>query len=267
MNETIMKMHLEGKVVLITGGSKGIGRACARMFLDCGAYVAITGRRPDALAAARGELGSEVMTFPGNVADEQHAAETVAAIIAQHDRLDLLVNNAATSPYFGPAHRVDLPSFDKTWSVNVRSPLVWIQQAWLQSMQQRGGCVVNIASLGALLSCGPTSVYNVTKAALVSLTKQLATELGPGVRVNAVAPGLVKTAMSTALWNTRGADARYPWPLERLGRPEDIAGAVAFLCSDLASWITGHIMVVDGGALCAAEPSSGLSGTIFTPDG
>jgi NAD(P)-dependent dehydrogenase (short-subunit alcohol dehydrogenase family) len=249
-----MEMRLDGKSVLITGGTRGIGRAIAHAMLQAGACVAITARNADELDASRDELGSEVLTVVGNVADPDHASASVAAVVARYGRLDVLVNNAATSPYFGPTHRVDLERFDKTWSVNVRAPLHWIQQAWQQSMRDHGGTVVNVASLGALLAGGPTGVYNLTKASLVYLTRQLATEFGPAVRVNAVAPGVVKTSMSEAIWHSRGADADYPWPLRRLGRSEDVAAAALFLASDLASWVTGHVLVVDGGALCAAAP-------------
>jgi NAD(P)-dependent dehydrogenase (short-subunit alcohol dehydrogenase family) len=244
-----MKLDLDGKVVLITGGSRGIGRASAKRFLDADAIVAVTGRHPAALSVVREELGPDVMTFAGNAADEHHAAATVQELIARHGRLDILVNNAATSPYHGPTHLVDLPRLDKTWSVNVRAPLVWIQQAWHQYMQENGGNVINVASIGAFLPGGPTGVYNLTKAALVYLTQQLASELAPGVRVNAVAPGVIKTDMSKAIWSQHAADTPYSWPLKRLGRPEDIAEAILYFASGLSSWMTGHTMVVDGGAM------------------
>jgi NAD(P)-dependent dehydrogenase (short-subunit alcohol dehydrogenase family) len=151
----------------------------------------------------------------------------------------------------GPAIDIDLPRYDKTWQVNLRGPLVWSQAAWRAGMAEGGGAVVNVASIGGL-SIEPTiGIYNTTKAALIHLTKTLAAELGPGVRVNAVAPGLVKTDMARALWE-RGEEAiAKRFPLRRLGVPEDIANAVVFLCSDAASWITGHTLVVDGGALVA----------------
>jgi NAD(P)-dependent dehydrogenase (short-subunit alcohol dehydrogenase family) len=249
-----MEMRLGGRTALITGGSRGIGFAIAHAMAHAGAQVAITARDADELEVAGKQLGDDVLTVAGNVADADHAAEAVAAVVARHGRLDVLVNNAATSPYFGPTHQVDPQRLDKTWAVNVRAPLFWTQQAWRQSMRATGGVVVNVASLGALLAGGPTGVYNMTKATLVYLTRQLATEFGPAVRVNAIAPGLVKTSMSEALWRSRGEDADYPWPLRRLGKPEDVASAALFLASDLASWVTGHVLVVDGGALCAAAP-------------
>ena len=255
-----MEMRFDGKTVLITGGTRGIGRAIAEAMLEAGARVAVTARDAGELETARKELGEEVLTFAGNAADEEHAALAVAGVVARHGRLDVLVNNAATSPHFGPTHQVDPRKLDKTWNVNVRGPLLWTQQAWRQSMREAGGSVVNVASLGALLAGGPIGVYNMTKAALVYQTRQLATELGPAVRVNAVAPGLVKTSMSEAIWSAREAEADYPWPLRRVGRPADVASAALFLASDLASWVTGHLLVVDGGALCAAMPD-------FLPEG
>jgi NAD(P)-dependent dehydrogenase (short-subunit alcohol dehydrogenase family) len=255
-----MEIRFDGKTVLVTGGTRGIGRAIAEAMLEAGAQVAITARDAGELETARNELGGGVLTFAGNVADPDHAAESVAGVVSRLGRLDVLVNNAATNPHFGPTHRVDLRKLDKTWNVNVRAPLFWTQEAWRQSMGETGGSVVNVASLGAMLAGGPTGVYNMTKAALVYQTRQLATELGPAVRVNAVAPGLVKTSLSEAIWTSHGADADYPWPLRRLGRPEDVAAATLFLASDLASWVTGHVLVVDGGALCAAVPD-------FLPDG
>jgi NAD(P)-dependent dehydrogenase (short-subunit alcohol dehydrogenase family) len=163
----------------------------------------------------------------------------------------VLVNNAATNPYMGPSIGIDLARYDKTWQVNLRGPLVWTQAAWRAGMGERGGVVVNVASIGGL-SIEPTiGIYNTTKAALIHLTKTLAAELGPAVRVNAVAPGLVKTDMARALWEPNEDAIAKHLPLRRLGEPGDIAAAVLFLCSDTASWITGHTLVVDGGALVA----------------
>src|SRR5947209_9419912 len=137
-----MEMRLDGKTVLITGGTRGIGRATAEAMLEAGANVAITARNTDELEAAKEELGSKILTLAGNVADPDHAAASVAAVVDRYGRLDVLVNNAATSPHFGPTHRVDLERFDKTWSVNVRAPLFWIQQAWQQRMQDNGGALI-----------------------------------------------------------------------------------------------------------------------------
>jgi NAD(P)-dependent dehydrogenase (short-subunit alcohol dehydrogenase family) len=159
------------------------------------------------------------------------------------------VNNAATNPYFGATIEIDAPRFDKTIEVNWRGPLMWAQKAWHASMQERGGVIVNIASVGGM-SVEPTiGVYNGTKAALLHLTRTLAAELAPGVRVNAIAPGLVKTDMARALWEPNEEAIARHMPLRRLGEPTDIADAAVFLAGDAAKWITGTTLVVDGGAM------------------
>jgi NAD(P)-dependent dehydrogenase (short-subunit alcohol dehydrogenase family) len=163
--------------------------------------------------------------------------------------VDILVNNAAANPYFGNAIDIDLPAYDKTWQVNVRGPLVWAQEAWRRSMQERGGVVVNISSIGGLSVEPGIGIYNASKAALIHLTKTLAAELGPAVRVNAIAPGLVKTDMARVLWESGEDRIAASIPLGRLGEPADIGNAALFLASDLSSWMTGHTLVVDGGAL------------------
>jgi NAD(P)-dependent dehydrogenase (short-subunit alcohol dehydrogenase family) len=151
----------------------------------------------------------------------------------------------------GPVIDVDLARYDKTFQVNVRGPLVWTQEAWRAGMREAGGSVINIVSIGGLRHDSGIGVYNVTKAALIHLTKVLAAELAPGVRVNAVAPGLVKTDFARALWEPAEDLVAATMPLQRLGEPGDIAGAVVFLASDLGSWITGETLVIDGGALVA----------------
>ena len=171
----------------------------------------------------------------------------MAATIERFGSLDILVNNAATNPHYGRVIDIDLPRFDKTVEVNIRGPLVWTQEAWKQSMAEHGGVVLNISSVGGMMHAGMIGIYDMTKAALIHLTKHLAGELGPNVRVNAIAPGLVKTDFARALWEPAGEEAQRPWPLRRIGQPEDVAGAALYLCSDLASWVTGEVLVVDGG--------------------
>ncbi|MCU1497141.1 MAG: short-chain dehydrogenase/reductase [Acidimicrobiales bacterium] len=242
-----MDVRYDGKVALVTGASKGIGKAIAAELVAGGASVMLSSRKPDALEAACAEIGGHTDFFAANAGDPDEAAACVAATLERFGRIDVLVNNAATNPYGGPTIDIDLPRFDKTVQVNWRGPLVWSQAVWGAWMAEHGGAILNVASIGAL-SVEPTiGIYNGTKAALVHLTKQLGTELAPGVRVNAVLPGLVKTDMARALWE-RGEDAIAAHvPMKRLGEPEDIARAAAFLCSDQASWITGTTLVVDGG--------------------
>jgi NAD(P)-dependent dehydrogenase (short-subunit alcohol dehydrogenase family) len=244
-----MELRLDTKVALVTGASKGIGRAIGAAFAASGAQVMLSSRKQDALDEAAATMEGDVATFAAHAGDPDQAAACVAATVERFGAIDVLVNNAATNPYFGPTIDIDVPRFDKTVEVNWRGPLIWAQQAWRASMQERGGVILNIASIGGL-SVEPTiGVYNGTKAALVHLTRTLAAELAPGVRVNAIAPGLVKTDMARALWEpNEDAIARH-LPLRRLGVPDDIASAAVFLASDAASWITGTTTIVDGGAL------------------
>jgi NAD(P)-dependent dehydrogenase (short-subunit alcohol dehydrogenase family) len=249
-----MEIALEGKVALVTGASRGIGRAIAEAYARAGAAVMLSSRKEDALrAVADGLPEGKVEVFAANAGDPDAAAACVAATVERLGGLDILVNNAATNPYYGPAVDIDLPRWDKTFQVNLRGLHVWTQEAWRQAMQEHGGSIVNISSVGGFSVEGGIGIYNTTKAALIHLTKQLAGELGPQVRVNAVAPGLVKTDMARALWEQHGDAFAAHLPLRRLGEPEDIARAIVFLVSDAASWITGHTLVIDGGAMVATR--------------
>jgi NAD(P)-dependent dehydrogenase (short-subunit alcohol dehydrogenase family) len=249
-----MDIRMDGKVALVTGASRGIGAAIAAAMAASGARVMLSSRKLDALEqtadAIRTETdGAEVDVYAANAGDPDQAEACVAATIERFGSVDVLVNNAATNPYFGPALGIDTAQFDKTVAVNWRGPLVWTQAAWRASMEERGGVVLNISSVGGL-SVEPTlTIYNGTKAALVHLTRSLAAEMAPGVRVNAIAPGLVKTDMARVLWEPNEQVLGRRTPLGRLGEPSDIADASVFLCSDAARWITGVTLVVDGGAL------------------
>jgi NAD(P)-dependent dehydrogenase (short-subunit alcohol dehydrogenase family) len=173
--------------------------------------------------------------------------------------VDILVNNAGTNPAFGPLLEQDHARFAKTLDTNVWAPILWAQLAWRAWMGEHGGVVINTASLGGLAVSPNLGVYNVSKTALIHLTRQLALELAPKVRVNAVAPGVVRTRLSEALWKEDEAHVADLTPLGRIGAPEDVAGAVAFLASDRASWITGETLVIDGGQiLCTAQPEATL---------
>jgi NAD(P)-dependent dehydrogenase (short-subunit alcohol dehydrogenase family) len=247
-----MELRLDGKVALVTGGSRGIGLAIAQALAAAGARVMISSRKPKALEAAAGTIAGDASWYAANAGDPDGAEACVAATLERLGGLDILVNNAATNPYMGPLIDIGLSQADKTVQVNQRGVLVWTQVAWRAAMSERGGSVLNISSVGGMSSDGLLGYYNVTKAAVIHLTRQLAFELGPGVRVNAIAPGLVRTDFARALWEgPGGARMAKSLPLKRLGEPEDIAGAAVFLSSPAASWITGHTLVVDGGALAS----------------
>jgi NAD(P)-dependent dehydrogenase (short-subunit alcohol dehydrogenase family) len=247
-----MDVRLDGKVALVTGASKGIGRAIAATFAASGAHVMLSSRKQDALDEAAATMTGEVATFAANAGEPDQAEACVEATMERYGAVDILVNNAATNPYMGPSIDIDLGRYDKTLHVNLRGPLVWTQLAWNASMREHGGAVINIASVGAFGIEPRIGIYNTTKAGLVYMTRTLAAELAPGVRVNAIAPGLVKTDMARALWEPNEQAIAKFTPLRRLGEPEDIGKAALFLASDLSSWITGQTLIVDGGSMIRA---------------
>jgi NAD(P)-dependent dehydrogenase (short-subunit alcohol dehydrogenase family) len=244
-----MELRLDGKVALVTGGSRGIGRAIAAAMAAAGAKVMISSRKEEALKEAAAGMEGEVDWFAANAGDPDAAAACIDATVERLGGLDILVNNAATNPYMGPLIGIDEPRAAKTVQVNQWGLLMWTQLAWRKAMEHNGGAVINVASIGGMSVEPSIGYYNVTKAAVIHLTKQLANELAPKVRVNAVAPGLVKTDFAKALWEQGEQQIAARLPLHRLGEPEDIAGAALFLASDAASWMTGHTMVIDGGAM------------------
>ena len=210
----------------------------------------LVSRKGDACEAAARELGGETAWCAGHVGKPEDAEATIDATLERFGRLDVLVNNAATNPWNGRTVECDLPRWDKTFEVNLRAPFVWTQLAWTKWMKEHGGSVINVSSNGGYATSSALGVYNVTKAALIQLTKQLASELGPNVRVNAVAPGLIRTDFARVLWEgERGDLVARATPLKRLGEPKDIGDAALFLASDASSWITGQTFVIDGGAL------------------
>lgn len=246
-----MDLRVDGKVALVTGSSKGIGLATAQALACSGAAIMLSSRKADALEEAAATIDGEVAWHVANAGDPDAAAGCVAAAIDRFGHLDILVNNAATNPYYGPTIDIDAARAAKTAAVNQIAPIFWSNLAWHRSMAERGGVVINVASVGGYGIEANVGFYNATKAALIHLTRQLASELGPKVRVNAVAPGLVKTDMAAALVETYGAELAGRLPLRRLGEPADIANAVVFLASDGASWITGQTLVIDGGSMVA----------------
>ncbi|HEX7168437.1 MAG TPA: SDR family oxidoreductase [Acidimicrobiales bacterium] len=244
-----MEITLEGKVAIVTGASKGIGFAIAKAYAESGAKVMLSSRKQDQLEAAAKEIDGETAVFAANAGEPDQAEACIDATLAHFGSVDLLVNNAATNPYMGPAIDIDLGRYDKTFQVNLRGPFVWTQLAWKAWMSEHGGSILNIASIGGMQYGGHIGVYDNTKAALIHLTGHFAAELAPKVRVNGIAPGLVKTDFARALWEPAEEAVAKRVPLRRLGIPEDIANAAVFLASDAASWVTGQTVVVDGGML------------------
>ncbi len=242
-----MEISLRGKTALVTGASRGIGKAIAKSFVDAGAQVMLTSRKIDALRAAANEMDGETEVFAANAGDIEQAQACVDATMKRFGKIDILVNNAATNPYYGDTLGVDSARFDKTFQVNLKGPLFWSQAAWNASMQNNPGVILNIASVGGLRAEHGLGVYNLTKAAVIHLTSQLACELGK-TRVLGIAPGLVKTQFASVLIENFGDKLAAALPTKRLGEPQDIANLALFLCSDLASWITGETYVIDGGA-------------------
>ncbi len=245
-----MELRLDGKVALVTGGSRGIGKAIATAFANAGAKVMIVSRKAETLEEAAAEIGNGCQWIAGNTGEIETAQAAVAATMEAFGSVDILVNNAATNPYAGPMIDVDLPRWDKTILVNLTAPLFWTQTAWEASMKDTGGVVINISSVGGLSTSPVLGVYDLTKSALIHMTEQLGAELGPGVRVNAICPGLIKTDFARLLWEgEKGKEVAEMYPLKRLGEVEDIAGAALYLAADTGSWITGQHIVLDGGGL------------------
>jgi NAD(P)-dependent dehydrogenase (short-subunit alcohol dehydrogenase family) len=251
------EFRLDGYVALITGAGRGIGAGIARAFALAGADVALVARTASELeevAAGIRAAGRSSSIISSNLTDVSRAARIVERTVAEHGRLDILVNNAGTNPYFGPMIDIDVARAQKTFEVNQLSVLVWTAAAVKAGLR---GSVINMASIGGLEVEPGIGWYNVTKAAVLHITRQLSFELAPDVRVNALAPGLVKTKLAAALWEGPGEDRIAAHvPLRRLGLPDDIATAALFLASDAASWVTGQTFVVDGGT--TAQPSGGV---------
>jgi NAD(P)-dependent dehydrogenase (short-subunit alcohol dehydrogenase family) len=240
-----------GRTALVTGATRGIGLGIAQEFVARGGSVCITARKPDELEEAVKTLDPEgagvAIAARGSADDGEHQQAAVAQVLERFGRLDCLVNNAAVNPQYGPMMDADLGAVRKVFEVNVLAVLAWTQRAWHGWMQANGGAVLNVASVGGLRAGSPIGAYNASKAAVIHLTRQLAVELGPKVRVNGIAPAVVKTKFARALYEGREDEVASHYPLKRLGVPEDTAKLAAFLLSDDASWITGETVTIDGG--------------------
>jgi NAD(P)-dependent dehydrogenase (short-subunit alcohol dehydrogenase family) len=245
---------LDGRVALVTGGTRGIGLASVRALSAAGARVAICARTAEDCEKVAAEIqatGGEALAVPGHIGREEGAAAIVKAVVDRWGRIDILVNNAGANPQFATMADTTAKSFEKVMAVNVRAPGVMVREAVAAGLG-RGGAVINVASLAGLKSEPMMGAYSASKAALISATRTLARELGPaGIRVNAIAPGVIRTDFAQILVDTPQihdhvvANAA----LGRIGEPEEVGGSVVFLASDAASYITGSVIVIDGGTL------------------
>lgn len=257
--DTTAPSDLTGRAALVTAASRGIGYAIAEELLARGASVTITARKPDELAKAVESLAEKagdvkrVLGVPGNAGDAAARAEAVARTVERFGGLHILINNAGISPVSGPLMDADLDGVRKTFDINVVAALGFVQEAHRAWMGAHGGAVVNIASTAGLRSTGVIAVYGASKAAMIRLTEELAWELGPDIRVNAVAPAVIKTRFSAALYARGEEETSRAYPMKRLGTPEDVAAVVAFLVSDESSWITGETVRIDGGIVATGS--------------
>jgi NAD(P)-dependent dehydrogenase (short-subunit alcohol dehydrogenase family) len=248
---------LTGQVAVITGSSKGIGRAIAETMAAMGAKVVVSSRKADACEAVAESIrkaGGDATVIPCNIGRRQECEALVSGAVAKYGKVDALVCNAAVNPYFGPLAGISDDAFDKIMASYIKSNL-WLANLTAPGMAERGGGTITIvSSIGGLKGSERLGAYGISKAADFGLARSLAVEWGPkNIRVNSIAPGLVKTDFARALWEDpanlkKRTDTT---PLRRIGNPEDIGGIAAFLASPAAAFITGQIIVADGGVTIA----------------
>jgi NAD(P)-dependent dehydrogenase (short-subunit alcohol dehydrogenase family) len=248
---------LTGKVAIITGSSRGIGRAIAERMAQHGARVVISSRKAGPCEEVAAEINARhpghAIAVPANISSKDDLQRLVDETRKAFGKVDIVVCNAATNPFFGPMSKISDDAFRKILDNNIIANHWLIQMVAPEMIERRDGAVIIISSIGGLRGSTGIGAYNISKAADFQLARNLAVELGPNnIRVNCIAPGLVKTDFARALWDTPEAEKRSSAgnPLRRLGEPDDIAGAAVFLASPAASWMTGQAIVVDGGSTC-----------------
>lgn len=247
------RFSLAGKVALISGGTRGIGKGIAMAFAAYGARVAIASRKQDSVDLTVAELkaaGADAIGFAANVSSVQECERLVAGTVAAFGGIDILVNNAATNPVYGPVENTSTEAFEKIVAVNVRAPFDLAKAARPHFVARGGGVILNISSIGGISPEPGLGIYSVSKAAIISLTQVLAKEWGKdNIRANVICPGLIKTDFSSALWGDEKVlkHMMRNQAIAKLAEPDDIASTALLLCSDAGSFITGGVYVVDGG--------------------
>ena len=249
------QFRLDNRVAVVTGASRGIGRSIALGLAGAGADVVVASRKIQDLEPVAEEirrLGRRALAVPTHTGRREDTERLIATTTRELGRVDVLVNNAATNPAFGPLIDITPEAWDKIMEVNVKGCLLLSQHAARVMMAQKSGSIINVSSTGGLRVPTMIGAYGVSKAAIIMLTKVLARELGPfGIRVNAIAPGLIETRFSEALWANEKILGPYleSTPLGRTGKPDEMVGAVIYLASDASAYVTGHTIVLDGGTL------------------